>query len=177
MQELDNAFFEGYKRLDRLCSDMYGGRNGVSQYIADMETASYEGWFAVSAWDSSYKTLKHLRWVRNQIAHDSGQLPICEEEDIRDVNDFYDAVMSGQDPLTQLRKYRAAHAAAKKVVARAKPTRDVAPSDAGCAKPTRNMAPSDGDSWDTLLHSLFAVGLLAAAAIFLIGVIVSLLSL
>ena len=36
MQAIDNEFFEAYKRLDRLCSDIYGCRNGVSQYIEDM---------------------------------------------------------------------------------------------------------------------------------------------
>ena len=43
MQAIDNEFFEAYKRLDRLCSDIYGCRNGVSQYIEDMERASDQG--------------------------------------------------------------------------------------------------------------------------------------
>ena len=43
MQAIDNEFFEAYKRLDRLCSDIYGCRNGVSQYIEDMERVSYQG--------------------------------------------------------------------------------------------------------------------------------------
>ena len=106
VQALDNEFFEAYKRLDRLCSDIYGCRNGVSQYIEDMDGAFYQGRLAVPMWEQAYKTLKHLRWVRNQIAHDSGQILICDESDIQDVNDFYDDIMSGCDPLAKLRRYR-----------------------------------------------------------------------
>lgn len=114
VQELDNEFFEVYKRLDRLCSEIYDCRNGVSRYIEDMESLSYQGRLSVPAWDESYKTLKHLRWVRNQIAHDSGQIQICEERDVRDASDFYNDIMSGHDPITQLRKFCENRAAAKK---------------------------------------------------------------
>ena len=47
MQERDNTFFEAYKRLDRLCADMYGGQNGVSQYLEDMERQPYRDRLAV----------------------------------------------------------------------------------------------------------------------------------
>ena len=122
MQALDNEFFEAYKRLDRFCSNIYGCRNGVSQYIEDMERTSYRERFAISSWEQTYKTLKHLRWVRNQIAHDSGQIQICNECDIQNVNDFYNDIMSGCDPLTQLRRYREDCATAKKAVRRMEPT-------------------------------------------------------
>ncbi len=108
MQELDNAFFEAYKRLDRLCSDLYGCQNGVSRYIADMEQIPSRDRLAIPSWEESYKTLKHLRWVRNRIAHDDEPFRICTERDVRDVNDFRHAIISGQDPLTELRKYREA---------------------------------------------------------------------
>ena len=138
MQKLDIEFFEAYKHLDRLCSDMYRCRNGVTQYIEDMETQAYYGQFAVPNWDAAYKTLKHLRWVRNQIAHGEGQHQICEERDLRDVTGFYDDIISGRDPLTKLRKYRKACVPLKKPVACAEfqiaPTasrRHKAPSTAG----------------------------------------------
>ena len=121
MQAIDNEFFEAYKRLDRLCSDIYGCRNGVSQYIEDMERVSYQGRLAIPSWEQAYRTLKHLRWVRNQLAHDSGQLQLCEERDIQDTNSFYDDIMSGRDPLTQLRRYQEDHLAVKKSAQRAKP--------------------------------------------------------
>lgn len=121
MQILDNEFFEAYKRLDRLCSDMYACRNGISQYIEDMEQHAYQGRCTIPSWERSYQTLKHLRWVRNRIAHDSGEVQICEECDIQDVNDFYDNIISGCDPLTQLRKYREHRTVVKKTVRRAEP--------------------------------------------------------
>ena len=121
MQAIDNEFFEAYKRLDRLCSDIYGCRNGVSQYIEDMEWVSYQGRLAIPSWEQAYRTLKHLRWVRNQLAHDSEQLQLCEERDIQDTNSFYDDIVLGCDPLTQLRRYQEDHLAAKKSAQRAKP--------------------------------------------------------
>lgn len=104
MQLQDNDFFEEYKRLDRLCSDMYSCQNGISEYIAQMENNSNQGRCRVSSWESDYKTLKHVRWVRNQIAHDSGSCQISEPEDLTFVLDFYDRIFSGQDSLTLLRK-------------------------------------------------------------------------
>ena len=137
MQELDNEFFEAYKRLDRLCSDIYSCRNGVSQYIEDMDGVSYRERSAVPSWEQAYKTLKHLRWVRNQIAHDSGQVQICEECDIQDVNDFYDDILSGCDPLTQIRRYREDHAANQNTAHHVKPMAMPTVSERfGAARPT-----------------------------------------
>ena len=48
--------------------------------------------------------LKHVRWVRNKLAHDSGAYQISEENDIAFVQDFYERIFYGSDPLTQLRK-------------------------------------------------------------------------
>ena len=67
------------------------------------------------------QTLKHLRWVRNQLAHDSEQLQLCGERDIQDTNSFYDDIILGCDPLTQLRRYQEDHLAVKKSAQRAKP--------------------------------------------------------
>ncbi len=104
MQLADNEFFEEYKRLDKLCSEMYSCQNGISEYIAQMESKSYQGQYSISSWDSDYKMLKHVRWVRNQIAHDSGIYQISEPEDMTFVRDFYNRIFSGQDSLTLLRK-------------------------------------------------------------------------
>lgn len=100
----DNEFFEEYKRLDRLCGDMYSCKNGVSEYISQMESKAYQGRYRVSSWDSDYKMLKHVRWVRNQIAHDSGTYQFSDSDDLAFVQDFYHRIFSGQDSLTLLRK-------------------------------------------------------------------------
>lgn len=43
MTQLDNEFFEEYKHLERLCSDMYSCRDGIRQYLEDMECQFSEG--------------------------------------------------------------------------------------------------------------------------------------
>lgn len=104
MKQADNEFFEEYKRLDKLCADIYSCRNGVSEYIADMEEKAHQGRHRVSSWDYDYKMLKHVRWLRSQLAHDSCVYQISEPGDLDFVRDFYECIFSGYDPLTLLRK-------------------------------------------------------------------------
>ncbi len=104
MQKPDNDFFETYKRLERLCSDLYSMRNGVSEYIADMEAKASHGRLLIPSWDSDYKSLKHIRWVRNRIAHDADDSQISEPSDLSFAKDFHNRIISEQDPLTLLRK-------------------------------------------------------------------------
>ena len=104
MHIADNDFFEAYKRLDKLCSEMYACQNGVSEYIAQMERLTYKGQYRVSSWNNDYKMLKHVRWVRNQIAHDSGTIQISEPDDLDFAQDFRSRIFSGNDPLTLLEK-------------------------------------------------------------------------
>ena len=101
---VDNDFFEAYKRLDKLCSEMYSCQNGVSEYIAQMDRLTYKGQYRVFSWNNDYKMLKHVRRVRNQIAHDSGSFQISEPDDLDFVQEFRSRIFSGNDPLTLLRK-------------------------------------------------------------------------
>lgn len=103
MQELDDKFFKEYKRLDKLCSEILSCQNGVSEYILQMERTS-SGQYKIPSWNEDYKKLKHLRWVRNQIAHDTSSYMISEETDLLEVIDFYNRIMNQNDPLAQLRK-------------------------------------------------------------------------
>lgn len=104
MQKEDNVFFEAYKRLDTLCGDMYSCHRGVSTYIEQMEKENTIGEYLVKGWNEDYRKLKHLRWVRNQIAHESSMEGFCCSQDILDVQIFHQRILSGQDPLTMLRK-------------------------------------------------------------------------
>lgn len=104
MHSFDNDFFEAYKRLDSVCSDLYSTRNGISEYIADMETKASQGHLLIPSWDSDYKSLKHIRWVRNRIAHDADDSQISETSDLSFAQDFYHRILSEKDPLTLLRK-------------------------------------------------------------------------
>lgn len=105
MRELNIEFQEQYKRLDKLCKEMYSTGEGVTAYIHDMEQTPYNEQKAVYNWDIVYKQLKHLRWMRNQLAHEIDiDADFCEQNDIDWIKQFYESVMSGTDPLT--RAYR-----------------------------------------------------------------------
>lgn len=105
MQKTDNDFFEEYKRLERLCSDMYSANHGVSLYIDEMNEKRALGEKMFSDWRKNYNLLKHLRYLRNQIAHGEGD-NVCSVADVEEVKRFYNMIMSGNDPLTLLAKAR-----------------------------------------------------------------------
>lgn len=102
MRELDNEFFEEYKLLDKLCREMFGSEKGVGEYINQMELLAAQGRRNVSSWDGDYKRLKRWRWLRNQLAH--SESAICEEEDLVQLQEFYDSIFATKDPLAILRK-------------------------------------------------------------------------
>lgn len=104
MNERDNVFFEEYKHLNKLCGDMYLVQNGVSEYITQMKQNSAQGLRSVRSWSTDRRMLQHVRSVRNAIAHDTAGYQVSEDEDIEFVRDFYGRIMSGNDPLTLLRK-------------------------------------------------------------------------
>ncbi len=105
MRELNIEFQEQYKRLDKLCKEMYSSHEGVSAYIQDMEQTPYNEQKAVYNWDIVYKQLKHLRWMRNQLAHEIDiDTDFCEQDDIDRIKQFYESIMNGTDPLARAYK-------------------------------------------------------------------------
>ena len=93
-RKLAIEFQEEYKRLDRLCKDMFQSANGVTEYIEQMKN--------VDPLSATLRDLKHVRWVRNQLAHEVGALEsgVCEKEDLLFVKRFYTQILNGTDPLT-----------------------------------------------------------------------------
>ena len=106
MLTLNLEFQEEYKRLDRLCKDYLSSTEGVSEYIRQMESTPWSNRRYVFTWEDDYKQLKHIRWVRNQLAHEVGTLnsDICTEDDLDWVQSFYNRIMNGNDPFTIMRK-------------------------------------------------------------------------
>lgn len=87
MIEKNVEFQEKYKQLDTLCKDIFSSKDGVSVYISE--------------WENVYKQLKHLRWIRNQLAHEVGAFnsDICSDFDLKWLTDFYDSILNRTDPL------------------------------------------------------------------------------
>lgn len=104
MQPLDSQFFEEFKKLEKLCSEMFGEKNGVTCYINEMEANQWKGSTIILSWDDDYKALKHVRWIRNKLAHDSVEQQLCEQKDIAFLKEFIKKIYSAKDPLALLNK-------------------------------------------------------------------------
>ena len=100
-------FIDSYKRLEKLCSEIYNDNHGVSSYIDEMINTPVGARY-VPGWDDDLKQLKHYRWVRNQIVHDPGctEENMCEHGDAHWLDNFRSRIMSANDPLALYRKAR-----------------------------------------------------------------------
>ena len=110
MNQLDNEFFETYKRLDNICRDMYKTageyKAGVKMYLEDMNDNFSQGSRLVQGWREDYQSLKRCKRIRDQLAH-SEYYPsegICSYDDIDFVKCFYERILSQTDPLAELEK-------------------------------------------------------------------------
>lgn len=105
MQRLQETFFEEYKRTDALCRELLAAERGVSEYIEQMQAAEAEGKQRVPGWQDDFYALKHLRWLRNQIAHEPGGAD-CSDADLAQLRSFHQRVLAREDPLALLRQAR-----------------------------------------------------------------------
>lgn len=150
MLDLNIEFQEEYKRLDRLCKDYLSRKEGVTEYIRQMESTPWNHRQYVPTWENDYKQLKHIRWVRNQLAHEVGTLEsdICTEYDLDWVRSFYDRIMNGSDPFTIIRKARIEEARRAKQQAPARnATVTVDPKPMQPAQPKPSL-------WDRLITNI-----------------------
>lgn len=99
------GFIDSYKRLEKLCNEVYGVNSGVTAYIDDMVNNAFAS-YSVKDWDDDLRQLKHYRWVRNQIAHnpDCSEENMCEPDDIKWLDDFRKRIMNQTDPLAMYRQ-------------------------------------------------------------------------
>lgn len=100
-------FLEAYKSLDELCKQILSSDKGISEYIAEMEYEN-QGRMLVVRWEQDYKRLKEMRWIRNQLVHETNsfQENLISEEDIEWLKDFRDRIMKGTDPFSLLYQSR-----------------------------------------------------------------------
>lgn len=123
------SFIDSYKRLEKLCSEIYGDNHGLSIYIDEM-ISKFNGSYYVPRWDEDLKRLKHYRWVRNQIWHEPGctEENMCEPGDVQWLENFRLRIMSTNDPLALYRKATNARNAKRSTqTVSPKPTTDTYP--------------------------------------------------
>lgn len=101
MKEIEMKFLDEYKKLDRLCQDMYSTSQGITEYINRMELFSNDGKYLIDRWDSDYFTLKHLRWIRNKIVHNLEETD-CSLEDLQSLTEFHQQILNREDSLALL---------------------------------------------------------------------------
>ena len=105
MRDLNIDFMDLYKRTDRFIKDAYSSSEGVSEYIRLMEAGFNRGNANIPGGKSDYDTLKRIRWIRNQLAHEvSYDSDICSLSDYEWLENFYNNLFSATDSLAKLRK-------------------------------------------------------------------------
>ena len=115
MKKTEIEFFDEFRKVETILNDRFDCKNGVSEYINRMSEKQSTGEKKVPTWKDDFKTLKHLRWVRNQIAHNSETENICKKEDLKALKEFHKALDSGKDPLSLIaRKKKAVKQGSKK---------------------------------------------------------------
>lgn len=105
MTKLDQSFFDEYKQLDKLLCDCYMTDAGVTPYIEEMTNNDTEGRARVSSWQRDLRELKHLRYLRNKLAHET-EGGLAEQKDIDSVKEFQVRITNGDDPLARLHNER-----------------------------------------------------------------------
>ncbi len=95
---INNEFYEEFKKLDKLLSEAYGELHGVTAYLNDMKKRG-----VVDVGD--YNKLKKLRHIRNNLAHEVGygNIDRVTKEDILYIKNFKKRFLKGKDPLAQIK--------------------------------------------------------------------------
>ena len=110
MKNYNSEFFDEFKRLDKLCREIYGrsadNKLGVTLYLEDMASKTSTGVTLVPNWKSDYNRLRHLRSVRNELAHspDTFSQAMCSLDDVEFIRSFYSRITSRTDPLSLYEK-------------------------------------------------------------------------
>ena len=100
MNKVETELFEEFKSVDSICRDMYSAQYGVTAYIEHMEMTPMSVRYKVAGWENDHKTLKHIRWVRNQLAHENGYVE-CTDADVNWLRDFHSRLLNQTDPLAE----------------------------------------------------------------------------
>ena len=102
MNECALDYLESYKRLDQLCRDMFRTKDGVTEYINQMDRL-ISRINSKQDWRNFYSRLKYQRRLRNDLVHNTECLD-CTEGDIDEIEYFFDLILKQEDPLACIRK-------------------------------------------------------------------------
>ena len=97
---------EEYKYVDSICRDMLGDEKGVPAYIEQMEATPMAVRCKIAGWNDDYRELKHIRWLRNQIAHSTGYVE-CTPSDVAWLKTFHNRLLTQHNPVADA--YRITH--------------------------------------------------------------------
>ena len=102
MNECALDYLESYKRLDQLCRDMFRTKDGVTEYINQMDRV-ISRINSKQDWRNFYSRLKYQRRLRNNLVHNT-DCSECTEEDIDEIEYFFELILKQEDPLACIRK-------------------------------------------------------------------------
>lgn len=107
MENIILEFLEEYKSLDELCKQILSSDRGISTYIDEMDQES-QGYIKVDCWEKDYKRLKKMRYIRNQLVHETNsfQDDLVNIEDIEWIKTFRSRIMECKDPFSLLYQSR-----------------------------------------------------------------------
>ena len=100
MDAIQIELLEEYKYVDAICRDMFGAEKGVSAYIEQLDETPMTVRYWITEWNDEYRQLKHIRWLRNQIAHSTGTVD-CTQSDLEWLKGFHNRLLTQQDILAK----------------------------------------------------------------------------
>ena len=100
MDNIHIELLEEYKYVDAICRDMLGTKKGVSAYIEQLDETPMTVRYWITEWNDEYRQIKHIRWLRNQIVHSTGNVE-CTQSDLDWLKDFHNRLLTQQDLLAK----------------------------------------------------------------------------
>ena len=85
MNTINFNFFETYKKLEKICNEVYSSTNGITQYINEMKSVPSSIYQYIPNWKSDLSTLHTLRHIRNQYGTNRSSFTITAKNNFRKV--------------------------------------------------------------------------------------------
>ena len=100
MDAIQVELLEEYKYVDKICQEMLGTEKGVSAYLDQLDETPMTVRYWITEWNDEYRQLKHIRWLRNQIVHSTGNVE-CTQSDLDWLKGFHNRLLTQQDLLAK----------------------------------------------------------------------------